>query len=115
LSNARVGSGLLVVIPVIFSMIVMLELVLGGGVRWLPNIDAVILAPVLLTVLAKRSEAGRIRSWSISRGWPTAISPSGPGRHDVLSEPDSVRRLAGRHPAAIRLKHVLVGLLREAP
>lgn len=58
MSDARVGSGLLVVIPVIFSMIVMLELVLGGGVRWLPNIDAVILAPVLLSVFAEAKRGG---------------------------------------------------------
>jgi hypothetical protein len=54
------GTGLLAAIAVIVSMIIMLELVLGGRVRWLPTIIyAVILGPVLLTVVA---EAERIRS-----------------------------------------------------
>jgi hypothetical protein len=53
------GPGLLVAFAVIFSMISLLELILGGGLRWLPAIiHAVILAPVLLTVAA---EARRIR------------------------------------------------------
>jgi hypothetical protein len=53
------GPGLLLAFAVIFSVISMLELVLGGGLRWLPAIlYAVILAPVLLTVVA---EARRIR------------------------------------------------------
>jgi hypothetical protein len=53
------GPGLLVAFTVIFSMTSMLELILGGRLGWLPAIIyAVILAPVLLTVVA---EVRRIR------------------------------------------------------
>lgn len=53
------GTGLLAAIAVIFSMITMRELVLGGRLRWVPTIIyVVILAPVLLTLVG---EAKRIR------------------------------------------------------
>jgi hypothetical protein len=58
--RALFGPGLLLTIAVLFCMIAVLELIFGGGVRWLPAIIyAVILAPVLLTVAveAKRSRS----------------------------------------------------------
>jgi hypothetical protein len=52
--RASVASGLPAYCAVIFSMIIMLELLAGGEVRWLPAVAyAVILAPILLTVAAE--------------------------------------------------------------